>query len=371
MKSWKKWSLVLAVIVCISAASYMVVYPRRPRGVEVKVEPVRIGPISSYLSSSGTVQSRDRKDYFVLSPAGIDRIYVKVGDEVEKGELLVKLDVPDLTSQLKQAYIQLDIARMTLDSLKRQKEEGDDSASPSLPSMVLNQDGTGSMDDRIKLQEKQVELARVNVEAIREKMSSTQSEIKSGIKGVITAVNGSEGGAAGGGLPLVTVEDISRIKAVINASQYDAAKIKPGQEAVIRMGEGGKKYSGVVEKVNPVARKVAAGLNAETSVPVDISISNPDDDIKVGYDVDVNIRTDVRKSTLYVPYEAVMTDKNGKSRVYVVENGRALEKYIKTGIETDFYMEVLDGLSQGQQVVLNPPGTLLNGSPVYIRGEEK
>lgn len=371
MKFWKKWTLPIIIIISLSAVFYMYKKSENPKGIEVRVTPARIGNLSVYLSSSGTVLSNNKKDYFVYSPTKVEKVYVEVGDEVKQEELLIKLEVPDFSIQLKQASIQLDIARTTLESLKRQREQVEKFTSLPASSENLGELNmpSANIENQIKLQEKQVEIANLNVESIKDRMRTAQSQIKSDIRGIVTAANTAEGAIASPGMPVITVEDASSIKAVLNVSQYDAIKVRAGQEAVIKITGGEKQYKGVVSRINPTARKVVMGVSQETGIPVDVDILNPDSDIRIGFDVDVDIKTASKDGVLYIPYEAVITGKDGSDRVYVVEDGIARLRDIKVGIESDFHVEVVTGLREGENIILNPPPELHEGSTVRPRKE--
>lgn len=367
MKRWKKWTIAVAIAASMGASVYIYASARNHDIIEVKAAVVKRGNIESDLSCSGVIQTQRRSDYYAYSPLKIEKIYVSLGDKVKINELLVRFETQDLTSELEQAYIQLEIASSTLEGLEKQKKEGN-SKTPSIISgfdMGTNISQSFDIDSRIEIQKKQVELARIGIDSIKNKIASMQTEVKSSMAGVVTAINGAEGGLASVALPIVTVEDPQNIKAVINVSQYDAINIKEGQEAVVKLGDGGKEYSGIVKKISPTAKKTVSGASAETAIPVDIKLQNPDSSLKIGYDVDVNIKTYFRPNVLYIPNEAIVSSKGRSKNVYTVQDGKASIRNIKTGAESDFYTEVIEGLSEGENVIINPPQTIEEGS--YIR----
>ena len=369
MKSWKKLLLYSVLIISAIAVTYMYSMSRKPKGIDVKSALVKRGDMSSYLSAGGIIQSRESKDYFVDAPSKVEKVYVQVGDKVKADELLVKIEVPDLSYQLKQAYIQLDIAETTVDNLKNKKTAAAEveSMAAKLPGANITMSAAQNIDDEIKLLEKQVEAARLNVSSIKDKINNALSGIKSDAAGIVTAINAVGGGMASPGIPVITVENTNSIKAILNVSQYDALKVKVGQEAKIKLGEDQREYKGVVERINPIAKKTIMGITSETCIPVEIGILNPDDDIKIGFDTDVDIITDIRKNVLYEPYEAIVKDKEGHVRVFVIQGDKVVLKDIEVGAESDFYAEIISGLLEGDNVILNPPSQLKDGSIVKIK----
>lgn len=366
MKRWKKWAIAGAIVLSIGASVYIYASARSHDIIDVKAVMVKRGNIESDLSCSGVTQTQNRMDYYASSPLKIEKIYVCLGDRVKVNELLAKFEPQDFSSELEQAYAQLEIASSTLEGLEKQKREGNEKTPSVIAGFDMGANKSFDIDSQIEIQKKQVELAKIGVDSIKDKIEGMQTEIKSSMAGVVTAINGAQGGIASVVLPIVSVEDTENIKAVINVSQYDAANIKEGQEAVVSLGDGGKEYKGIVKRISPTARKAASGAGTETAVPVDIVLKNPDSGIKIGYGIDVNIKTCFRANVLYIPNEAVISSKGRNKNVYAVQDGKALIKTIKTGVESDFYTEVIEGLSEGEYVIVNPPQTIEDGSFIRV-----
>ncbi len=360
MKRSKKWILIIITIAAITIPAYMYVRSNKEDSINVKVAYVKKGDISSYISGNGVIASKDRKDYFVSNPNKVEKVYVKTGDRVNKNELIIKFEAPDFSEQLKRAYIELDIAKMNLENLKRQEQD---------ISVLSTEDksaieGMVNISDRIKLQEKQVDIARLSIDSIKDKIKNADHEIKSSIDGVVTNINIAEGAITPVGAPLITIENDKNIIALVNVSQYDILNVKNGQEVIIRLDSLEKQYKGIIQKINPIATKTVSGVSAETVIPVEISITDADSNIKIGFDVDADIKVCTKNDIIYVPYEAVITDRYKKAKVFVIEDGKAFSKDVKIGIESDLYMEICEGLSEGQCIILNPPQDLKDGDNV-------
>lgn len=362
MKKSKKWILIIITIVAITIPTYMYIWSNKENHIAVKTAYVKMGEISSYISGSGIIASKDRKDYFVSNPNKVEKVYVKIGDRVNKNELLIKFEAPNFSEQLKRAYIELDIAKMNLENLKKQKQ--DISVLSTEDKFTI--EGMVNIDDRIKLQEKQVDIARLSIDSIKDKIKNADHEIKSSVDGIVTNINIAEGAITPVGAPLITIENDRNIIALVNVSQYDILNVKNGQEVLIKLDSLEKQYKGVIEKINPIATKTVSGVSAETIIPVEISIKDADSNIKIGFDVDADIKVCTKKDIIYVPYEAVITDRNKKSKVFIVEDGKAFLKDVKIGIESDLYMEICEGLSEGQCIILNPPQDLKDGDNVIF-----
>lgn len=187
-------------------------------------------------------------------------------------------------------------------------------------------------------------------------------EIENGIladfDGVVTELNVVEGDTPMAGAQMLVLESTEKVKVEISVSKYDLEKIALGQEAEVTIA--GNTYNGVVSKINGMATTNASGAAV---VGAEIQIKNPDSDIFLGVEAKVKINTSVAKQVLVVPIEVVNSDKEGDF-VYAVEDGILLKKRIVTGISSDNYCEVKEGLNEGDQVVSNVTVDMVEGMTV-------
>src|SRR5690606_14051337 len=101
--------------------------------------------------------------------------------------------------------------------------------------------------------------------------------------------------------PAVVVQNLNSLKGVIYLGKYDAAKIRTGQKAILDYS--GNYYDGVVSFVSPAAEKSLAAQNA--SLKAEIDIINPDDLLKVDFDVNADILVGEAKNVLKIPVECI------------------------------------------------------------------
>ncbi|ADQ45186.1 efflux transporter, RND family, MFP subunit [Caldicellulosiruptor kronotskyensis 2002] len=386
MKRSSKGILITILVVALIALSVYGISQRNQQmlnTVEVKTANVEKGDIVWLFSTNGDVESKSKQDYFILTPTKVLKVFVDVGDKVKKGDKLLELETQDLSIQYKIAQKQLEMAKLQLESLKKLKEKWSSQNQSSLQnstapiqSYSLNTFTSSqmqvaspgySLDDQIKLQEKQVEIAQLNLQSIKQNMDKQQRYIKSQINGVVTAINAREGNVFSSvQLPAVTVEDPEDLQIVLNVNQYDAINISEGQKALIRFGE--KTFDGAVKMVSPAATKVITQTGAENVVKVYVDILNNDGTIKPGFNVDVDIKLGEKKNVLKVPSEAILTDKKGQSFVYIVENGVAKQRKVEVGLSSDLETEIKSGVAAGEKVILNPNSSIQNGTKVKEKG---
>jgi len=386
MKRSSKGIVITILVVALIALSVYGISQRNQQmlnAVEVKTAKVEKGDIVWLFSTNGDVESQSKQDYFILTPTKVLKVFVDVGDKVKKGDKLLELETQDLSIQYKIAQKQLEMAKLQLELLKKLKEKWSsqnqsslqNSTAPiqsfSLNTLTSSQMQVASpgysLDDQIKLQEKQVEIAQLNLQSIKQNMDKQQPYIKAQINGVVTAINVREGNVFSSvQLPAVTVEDPENLQIVLNVNQYDAVNISKGQKALIRFGD--KTFDGAVKMVSPAATKVITQTGAENVVKVYVDLLNNDGTIKPGFNVDVDIKLGEKKNVLKVPSEAILTDKNGQSFVYIVENGVAKQRKVEVGLSSDLETEIKSGVAAGKKVILNPNSSIQNGTKVKEKG---
>ena len=144
---------------------------------------------------------------------------------------------------------------------------------------------------------------------------------------------------------MVTLESTDKVKVEITVSKYDLEKIAVGQTATINIA--GQKYDGKVTKINGMATTNASGAAV---VGAEIEIDNPDSGIYLGIEARVEIHIARVAGAVAIPVELINSDKEGDF-VFIVDNGVVVKKRITTGITSDSYSEVLEGLSEGDQVI--------------------
>ncbi len=141
-------------------------------------------------------------------------------------------------------------------------------------------------------------------------------------------------------------------------------KVKKGMKAVVK--DNDKKYEGKVDFIAPTAKKAAKETGAN-DVTLDCEIYLPKNsakDLRIGFDVDVDILLGESKNVLKLPLESIKTDKYNKSHVYVVEEGKVKEKLVQLGTQSDMEAEIISGLKLGEKVIVNPNSSIRTGVSV-------
>ena len=166
-----------------------------------------------------------------------------------------------------------------------------------------------------------------------------------GFNGVISEVSVVKGASVQEGTQLMTLESIDNVCVEFQASKYALETLAIGQPAEITIS--GKSYTGLVSKINHIAEENSSGT---ATVAARVHIDNPDENIYLGLDAKLKILTASEKGVLQVPVEAVNVDSQGEF-CYLIENDVLVKKYVTIGISSETYIQIVDGLSENQEIV--------------------
>ncbi|MBM7871172.1 HlyD family secretion protein [Clostridium pascui] len=355
---------------------------------EVKTATVSRGDIKSYLSTTAVIKSKESKDYY-SAQLKINKLYVKVGSNLKKGDKILDYDITDINAQVRQAQIQYDNAilqkrdavnqREMVESKRKdievEIERLEESKNPqdqiTLGTLKQQRDSFKSIsDEQLQLLDNSVALAKTALNTSYSKLSIASEGIIADFDGVITSLNVSQGSMGNPTQPASTLQNIKSLKAVVSLGKYDVLKVKLGQGAIIKNGD--KIYNGKVSFISPSASKgqnvMGVGVvdTVDKTLDCDIDIIGNPQDLKIDFDADVDILLGEVKGVLKIPTEAIRTDKSGKNFVYAVENGVLSEKEVGLGLQSDMEAEIKSGLAQGEKVVLNPSGNFKTGTKVRV-----
>ena len=202
------------------------------------------------------------------------------------------------------------------------------------------------------------ELADLTYQQAEKEYYEAKEGICAEFDAIVTECTAVPGASVTDGAQLLTLESSENVKVTFNASRYDLEKLEVGQKAEIEISDN--TYEGEVSKIN---RMAAPNESGTPMVGVEIHITNPDDRIVLGLDAKLTIYTQKSENALLIPVEAVNADKDGDF-LYVVENGVAVKKNVVCGISSDEYIEVLEGITEQDQIILSSYTTIEEGTAV-------
>jgi RND family efflux transporter MFP subunit len=336
----------------------------------LRVAPVEGNPATMSVALPGTTAAFAAANIYARATGYIGKRNVDIGDRVKAGDLLAELAVPELDHQISQNEATLDQLKSALQQARANRDLAQvtwDRDSPLVQKgwVTLQQGDT----DRLNLQSRvaAVAVAEANVASQENLLKVLQQNrdyalIIAPFEGVITQRNvdvGSlvQGNAASGTFMFEMMQD-NVIRVWVYVPQDAAFGVAPGIDAVIRVPElPDREFSG---KVTRIADALQSGTR---TLLTEIDIPNPANALAPGIYCTVELHIPRKTPSLLVPADAIIFNREGM-QVAVVNNGKAELRKVKVKRDLGTRVEVDSGIRAGDQVILNPPVTLVDGSKV-------
>ena len=216
----------------------------------------------------------------------------------------------------------------------------------------------------IKRQQNTLETAQRNVSSIQYNINKLTSATYSPISGTIIESNAVEGQMLTDSTVMMKIADLSNLDVEAQVSEYDIAQIKIGQKVeMTNDGIEGKVYTGTVTKIEPTASTQSTMSGSETVVPIVVHMDNPDELMKPGFSLDLEIIVEDLSDVIYVPLSAVGKEKDDSYYVYKIGENDTLQKTtITLGSTNDTSAVIESGISVGDRVVTSPTEAMTDGA---------
>jgi RND family efflux transporter MFP subunit len=356
----------------------------------VKVIEARRGDLIIKLKSPGEAVTSMKIDMKAELSGVIKSLNVEESKHVRKGELLVVLDDEKyrLDLELEEAtrlnvlsellvekrFAEPEESRSGPDKEKIQKAKDDyekarlnfrnrlisradfEKASADYELVLIE---SGEKKEEILAATKGLTQAEIRVKTA--KMNLEKTKIKAPFSGIIHDIKVSPQEHVTSGRELFTLVNIDRIRVHAKVLESEIGKMKVGREVDLKFSAyPGRIFKGQVKAISPVINPQDKTCN------VIIDVANPEEEIKPGMHVEVEIAAEIHKDKLLIPQDAVLV-RSGRKLAFVVEEGLAKWRYIDVGLENEDYAEVLDGVKEGEPVIIEGHFTLAHDARVRIQ----
>ncbi|WP_315720796.1 MULTISPECIES: efflux RND transporter periplasmic adaptor subunit [unclassified Bradyrhizobium] len=337
---------------------------------EVRVATVRASGDVMKVTLPATTTAFEAANIFARASGYIEKRHVDIGDHVKKGDLLAEITAPELDQQIAQAQATLAQNEAALQQAQASRELAD--VTNSRDSNLVKQGWLTAQqgdNDRLSLRAQQaaVNVAQSNITAQGAQIRVLEQEkayqrVVAPFDGVITQRNVDNGSLVQAGSTFMfTLMHANVIRTQVFIPQDEAFGVAPGVDADIRVPEiPNRTFPGKVTRIATALQPGSRTLLTEIDVP------NPDNTLSPGIYCTVDLSIPRKTPSMSVSADALIFNQNDL-HVAVVRDG--IVHLQKVSIARDFgtSIEVRDGVKPGDQVVLNPPVNLVEGSKVAIR----
>lgn len=349
------------------------------------------------ISLSGQTVPLAQVDLSTKYAGNITAVYVDLGDTVEPGQVLLEQDPVDTSLQLSQnraawaqaaaetksaqsqfysdlqkAQVEYATAKMNYNRYVILKDEGAVSqkdldtmyqalivAKAALDNLQLQ--NVGDTPALIAGKQAAQAKAKYTVDSLSKQLEDLT--IRAPRHGVISYRNAEAGAMAAANTKVLTITDTSGIYIDCPVAEADVAAIQPGMTVSVSVESLANTYDGTITYVSP-----AMDPTNKTYI-VRITLSNPDTLLRGGMFAQSSLEVLQRRNTLFVPKDALV-EQNGVSQLYVINPDSTIAiRTVRTGLRNDNYVEILEGLSDGEQIATTNLARLRDGVSVTIEKE--
>ncbi|MGN0049176.1 MAG: efflux RND transporter periplasmic adaptor subunit [Bacteroides sp.] len=302
--------------------------------LKVRLATVSVRPVAQIQEYTATVEAEVKNNIAPASPVRITKIWVEVGDHVSKGQKLVSMDA----ANLQQLKFQLDNKEI---EFKRMDE--------------LYKVGGASRSEW--------DAAKMALDVMKSSYNNLleNTSLLSPINGVVTARNYDNGDLYSGGTPVLTVEQITPVKLLINVSEGYFTQVKKGAPVSVKMDVyGDEEFEGRISLVYPT-------IDATTrTFPVEVQLTNRDQRVRPGMFARVTLNFGTKDHVVVPDMAIVKRAGSGDRFVYVYKDGKVSYQQVELGRRMDTEYELISGVENNAQVVVAGQTKLYDGAEVDV-----
>ncbi len=217
---------------------------------------------------------------------------------------------------------------------------------------------SGGKKDEIMAATKRLTQTEIDLKKARIELDKTK--IRAPFDGIITNIEISPQEHISNSQELFTLVNISRIQVYAKVLESEIGKMKVGRKVDLKFSAyPGRVFKGKVKAISPIINPDDKTCN------VIIDMGNPDEEIKPGMHAEVEIVAEIYKDRILIPQDAVLS-RSGRKLAFVVIDDVAKWRYIEIGLENEEYAEVLEGIKEGELVLIDGHLTLAHDARVKI-----
>ena len=352
MKTAKQILIILAIVILIIFIGYKLksnkqeikanaTFASQTIGeVPVKVSTPRLGKINQQVSATGTLSAFEELTVLSETQGQVTSIRKYVGDYVSENETMVEVDDETIAANLLVAEANYEQQQKDIERLKRLEQ--------------------GNAIAKHDLEQAQIGLKKAKADLITAKKSLRDTKIKAPITGIINKRMVEKGQFISGGMPVCEIVNTSKLKLWVKIPEKDIFKISKGQQAQVNIPAfPGKTFRGTIH---------AIGEKADNTMKFDLEIwlDNPKGEQRLKAGLFAEARIPVEASETILIEKSAITGSLKNPSVFVVQGNKAVKKEIITNESDDKFIEVVNGLTENEQVIVSGQLNLHDGDQIKI-----
>ena len=285
----------------------------------------------------------------------IDKLFVEEGDRVTAGMVLARLDMNELAAQVMQAEGQVLQAQATLE----QNELNFQRMNALYQQNAVSAHTLDSARTQRDLAMGGLQAARGNFLLLKARLDN--ANILSPLNGVVIRRHVQAGTFSKAGIAIFTVADTSTLLAKAVVGEAQITELALGKSVNVKVDAlKGQEFKGTITRLSPAASVPTRTFTAEVSIP------NPDGQIKVGMFANAEVVGQQRQNVLAIPESALVMREDQKTVFVATEENRVVQRVLKLGDAAGGWVEVFSGLKEGEKIVIAGQHKLKDGASIRL-----
>ena len=401
----------IGLIIILIAAATFCIWKIKIKAVAVNIGVVKRGNIRECIEENAIVGLNEETEVYAPSGGRVVTVMFEIGDKVNEGDVLVKLDEQEYVSQIKALELQkqaittklkeaaktlgeaelrkldaqersskiaLNEAKRLADNNKKLYDAGAisrDTYESTLAALAAAEANYEMIKSSIEIAREGIsshekELLRIQMEEIQTQIDAFQTKrseltIKAPMEGIILEKDVKGGSVLQPGKRIFQIGDITDLFLESDILADEIKDVNVGAEVIIENRDLGiYELRGTVREIHPKAFSKVSELGIEQKrIKIRIDFKDIMSDLKPGYEMDIKVITAAAENTLLIDEKAIF-EYQGKDYVFLNDNGLAGMRQIEKGLKSEDKVEVLKGLQEGDEVILSPDERLKEGTRI-------
>lgn len=377
-----KKSKILIILLILGVGGYFVYdkfFNIKDEKVEFITKKAKKGSFSKKVDATGEIFATELIDVGAQVSGQIKKLYVKLGDQVKKGDMIASIDsstqqnsIDNKEAQLAIYKAQLESAKVALNIAKTQFDRENALFSKNATSKQEFESAKNTYSaNSAKIKELEAQIKQTNIELSTAKINLGYTKITAPRDGTVVSVQVEEGQTVNANQTtptIVNIADLSHVKMKMQIAEGDITKIKVGTPVEYSiLSEPMKKFQTTVSSIDPGLTTLSDGSYGSSSSSkssyssssssssavyyyAQSIVDNKDGILRIGMTTQNELLIANVEDAIIVPSIGIKKDENG-TFVYVLKDGKPVKTAVKTGIKDNLDTQIISGINEGDEII--------------------
>ena len=377
-----KKTKILIILLILGVGGYFIYdnfFKVKDEKVEFITKKAKKGSFSKKVDATGEIFATELIDVGAQVSGQIKKLYVKLGDQVKKGDMIASIDsstqqnsIDNKEAQLAIYKAQLESAKVALNIAKTQFDRENALFSKNATSKQEFESAKNTYSaNSAKIKELEAQIKQTNIELSTAKINLGYTKITAPRDGTVVSVQVEEGQTVNANQTtptIVNIADLSHVKMKMQIAEGDITKIKVGTPVEYSiLSEPTKKFQTTVSSIDPGLTTLSDGSYGSSSSSkssyssssssssavyyyAQSIVDNKDGILRIGMTTQNELLIANVEGAIIVPSIGIKKDENG-TFVYVLKDGKPVKTAVKTGIKDNLDTQIISGINEGDEII--------------------